>query len=129
MSDRPTTLDPQFLRAVILVSGFRPRPMETAQIALLCIGLRGGRFCAADLPGEITHGDQHIAGCACGSLASTGLIECVGRMKSPRPDAKGRKLDVWEIPGNKRATAEAWLRAHGVNEAPRPAAQVEMVLE
>lgn len=108
-----TTLDPSFLRTLVLVTGFRGNDMQRAQAALLIIGLLGRDFSGADLPAEIANGSRHLAGCAVGSLVSTGLVECVGRIKSPHPNAKGRKLDLLRIPGNKVNTARAWLRANG----------------
>ena len=110
-----TTLDPSFLRAVVLVCGFKAEPMEGCQAALLMIGLRGQDFCAAEIPSELTNGDKHLAGCATGALISIGLLEVVGRMKSPRPDAKGRKLNALRIPSNKVSTARTWLRAHQID--------------
>lgn len=112
-----TTLEPAFLQAVVLLNGFKPRPMVTAQGALLHLALQGLDFTAADLPAEVTGDSKHIAGAATGALISQGLLVVVGRQKSPRPDAKGRKLDVLRMAPNKRATALAWLRA---NELPAP---------
>lgn len=108
-----TTLDPQFLRAVVLVTGFKPNPMRTAQAALLMIGLRAQTFTGADLPAEVTNGNRHLAGAATGSLIALGLLEVVGRVKSPNPDAKGRKLDLLSLPESKRATARTWLERNG----------------
>ena len=51
----------------------------------------------------------------------------VGRVKSPRENAKGRKLDLLRLAPGKRGTALTWLRA---NSLPVPVAgqQVEMAL-
>lgn len=108
-----TTLEPSFLRAVVLVSGFRGNAMRSAQAALLLIGLRGIEFTGADLPGEVTNGSPHIAGAAVGSLISIGLLEVTGRVKSPNPNAKGRKVDVLRIPAAKWNTAKTWLAQNG----------------
>ena len=108
-----TTLDVSFLRAVVLVTGFKHKPMTSAQAALLLLGLRVPTFCAADLPPEICNGNKHLAGCATGALIAQGLLEVVGRVKSPNPDAKGRKLDVLRIPDSKRSTATTWLVRNG----------------
>ena len=107
-----TTLDRDFLGAVILMSGFRGNAMKACQAALLMIGLRQD-FSGADLPGELTNGSKHIAGAACGALLAQGLIEAVGRIKSPHPDAKGRKLNLYRIPSHRTNTARTWLRANG----------------
>jgi hypothetical protein len=111
-----TTLDPQFLRAIVLLCGFKPEKMKRAQAALLLIGLRAQEFTAAELPGEITEGSKHIAGAATGALVAEGLLEVIGRVKSPRPDAKGRKLDVLRIPREKWNTVKTWLRINGIQE-------------
>ena len=66
-----TTLDPAFLRAIVLMTGFRDAPMKSAQAALLLIGLQGGDFLASDLPGEVTNGSKHIAGAATGASVAT----------------------------------------------------------
>src|SRR5207244_9380480 len=58
MNLETTTLDPSFLRAVVLMTGFKPSPMRNAQAALLAIGLRMEEFTAADLPGEVTAGSS-----------------------------------------------------------------------
>ena len=108
-----TTLCPQFLRAVVLMTCFRGKAMQSAQAALLLIGLKGHDFTAAELPAEITNGSRHLAGAATGALIAQGLLEVVARVKSPRPEAKGRKLDVLRIPAAKRETAKTWLRANG----------------
>lgn len=112
-----TTLDPSFLRVLIVTVGFRGDAMNSACAALLLIGLRGQTFSGADLPGEITNGSKTLAGCACGYLTAAGLVECVGRIKSPHPDAKGRKLNLLQIPANKIATARTWLSRHGYQDA------------
>ena len=129
----PTTLDASFLRAIVLKVAYNPRPMERAQAALLAIGLTGAEFTADVIPGELRtrpdgKPDTHISGCAAGGLASIGLLKSTGRVKSPDPAAKGRKLDVWRIPADRYATARAWLLAHGVTEIPEMASQREMAL-
>lgn len=108
-----TTLDPSFLRAVVLVCTFRGTAMQSAQAALLLIGLNGQTFTAADLPGEVCNGSRHLAGAATGSLIAIGLLEVVGRIKSPRADAKGRKLDLLQITPGKRGLVCAWLADRG----------------
>ena len=118
-----TTLSPDFLRAIILTTGFRGEPMHAACAALLIIGLRGQTFSGADLPGELTNGSKTLAGCACGYLTAAGLVECVGRIKSPHPDAKGRKLNLLQIPANKYSTARTWLARHGYQDSIQPQQQ------
>jgi hypothetical protein len=107
-----TTFDASFLRAVVLLTGFKPEPMRRAQAALLLLAMREREFTAADLPGEITNGSRHIAGAATGALISDGLLRVVGRVKSPNPNAKGRKLDLLKL--TFAAKAAAWLRANGI---------------
>lgn len=120
------TLSPDFLRAVILTVGFRGDAMHSACAALLLIGLRGETFSGADLPAEITQGSKTLAGCACGYLTAAGLVECVGRIKSPHPDAKGRRVNLLRIPADRVATARVWLARHGYQDyAP---AQAELAL-
>lgn len=122
-----TTLDSSFLRAVCLVSGFKGSAMVSCQAALLCIGLRGQTFTGADIPAELTSGSKHIAGCATGGLVAIGLLEVVGRVKSPNPDAKGRKLDLLQIPAPKYSTARAWLNAHGIEPPASRSDQLELL--
>lgn len=123
-----TTLDPSFLRAIVLMSGFRGKPMQSAQAALLLIGLHKETFLASDLPGEVTNGSKHLAGAATGALIAQELLEVVGRVRSPRPEAKGRKLDVLRIPSNKLTTAKTWLRNNGYADAMSAEPQLEMSL-
>lgn len=118
-----TTLNAQFLRAVVLLCGFKPRRMVGAQAGLLLIGLRGQDFTAADLPGEL--GGKHLSGAATGALISEGLLTVVGRIKSPNVAAKGRKLDVLRV--TSILTAKSWLRANGVDEPQEFNGQLELV--
>lgn len=112
MNKGVTTLDPQFLRSICLVCGFKPRRIVAAQAGLLLIGLRQGEFTAANLPAEL--GGKNLSGCAAGALVAEGLLVVTGRVKSPNPDAKGRKLNLFRIAN--RETARAWLRANDVTE-------------
>ncbi len=113
-----TTLDPQFLRAIILVTAFKPEPMKRAQAALLLLALTGQDFTAAELPGEITNGSKHLAGAATGALVGQGLLSVVARVKSPNANAKGRKLDLLRIAPGKFNTVQAWLEANGIGIPP-----------
>lgn len=122
-----TTLEPSFLRAVVLVTGFKPQPMKSAQAALLLIGLKSPSFTAADLPPEVCNGSKHLAGAATGALIAQGLLEVVGRVKSPNPNAKGRRLDLVTIPEGKRSTVLCWLTRNGF-AMPDPAPQMEIAL-
>jgi len=107
------SLTPEFLRTVIIVSGFRGDDMARAQAALLMIGLHQQDFTAGHLPKEICGESKSLAGCATGALISMGLLEVVGRVKSPNPDANGRKCNLLRIPGDKVNTARTWLRLRG----------------
>ena len=106
-----TSLDPQFLRAVVLMTGFKPDKMRRVQAALLMLGLQGLDYTAADIPDELTEGSKHIAGAATGSLVAIGLLSVIGRIKSPEAKAKGRKLDLLRIAS--RDKARCWLRSNG----------------
>lgn len=108
-----TSLDAQFLRAVVLICGFKPRRMVGAQAGLLLIGLRGQDFTAAQLPAEL--GGKNLSGCAAGALVAEGLLIVVGRVKSPVLNAKGRKLNVFRLACAE--TAQAWLKANEIDEA------------
>lgn len=121
-----TTLEPSFLQACLLLNSFKGRPMAVAQGALLYLALNGD-CTAAELPGEVTGGSKYIPGAATGALIAQGLLVVVGRVKSPRENAKGRKLDLLRLAPGKRGTALAWLRA---NNLPVPIAgqQQEMAL-
>lgn len=77
------------------------------------VGLRGETFTGAVLPGELVGGSKHISGLAVGSLVTMGLLEVVGRVKSPRENAHGRKVDLLQIPANKYSTVRTWLSRHG----------------
>ena len=118
-----TTLDPQFLRAIALLCGFKPSRMAAAQAGLLCIGLHCDTFTAADLPGEL--GGKHLSGAATGALVATGLLTVTGRIKSPNSNAKGRKLDVLRLasPG----LAKSWLNANGFEPDNLPGLQPELL--
>lgn len=117
MNHETTTLEPSFLRAVVMMVGFKGTPMRTAQCALLHIGLRNHTFTAADLPGEVCNGSRHIAGAATGSLVALGILSVVGRVKSPHENAKGRKLDLLTIPPEQIGKAHAFLRANNCQSA------------
>ena len=118
------TLDPQFLRAVCLLTGFKPHPMRRCQAALLMIGLQCESFTAADLPRDVTNGDKHLAGAATGSLIATGLLTVTGRVKSPDAAANGRKLDVLQIASIEKA--KTWLKANGF-ELPQEQKQPNLI--
>lgn len=113
-----TTLDASFLRAVALQAGFKPKLSVGVQGALLLIGMHKPTFTAAELPADVTGGSRHISGAATGNLVSMGLLQVVGRVKSPNPDAKGRKLDLLTIAPGKFETVKAWLRTNGFNFQP-----------
>lgn len=122
-----STIDIEFLRTLVIVTGFKPHPMKSAQAALLMIGLRTPTFCAADLPPEVCNGSKNLAGCATGALIAQGLLEVIGRVKSPNPNAKGRRLDLLQIPDAKRSTVLTWLERNGFS-LPAPAPQMEIAL-
>lgn len=120
-----TTLDTDFLRAIVLLTAFKPSPMEKAQAALLMMALTCVEVTAYDIPREITNGSRHLAGAAVGALIAQGLLVVERRIKSPDVRAKGRKLDVLRIA--KPATAFTWLRQHGY-EVPQRAQAAQLAL-
>ena len=119
-------LDPDFLRAIILMDAFKPDRSIRVQAALLRIACRAEEFDATMLPGEITEGSIQAAGAACGSLVTQGLIVCIGRHKSPDEEAKGRKLNVYRM--GEYGRIRAWFEANKLQPPPRPSLQREMVL-
>ena len=126
-----TTLSPDFLRALVLVFSFRGEAMQAAQGAFLSILLQHGEATAAALPPELIkdkfgNPSKHLSGCVTGALVAQGLIVEAGRVKSPDPRAKGRKLSVWQIPSEKRATAKSWLLSHGY-PVPESAEQLSLL--
>jgi hypothetical protein len=126
-----TTLDAQFLKAVVLLTGFKPEKMRRCQAALLMIGFAGKDYSAADIPAELTDGSRHIAGAATGALVSIGLLNVIRREQSPDPKAKGRKLDILRLADIGKA--KAWLRANGfkdeIPKAIKPAGQMDLLSE
>lgn len=123
-----TTLDASFLRTVVIMTAFKGQPMLSAQAALLMIGLRSETFLASDLPGELVNGSRHLAGAATGALIAQGLIEVCGRIKSPNPNAKGRRLDVLFIPESKRSTVKTWLTRNRFEQPAEEPRQRELAL-
>lgn len=117
-------LAPQFLIATMHVSGFKGAAMRRAQGALLTLALNDTCH-AAMLPGELLEGSKHLSGAATGALIAQELLCVVGRIKSPRPEAKGRKLDLLAIPAGRRGTVLAWLRQNGF---PAPEPQMALAL-
>jgi len=101
------------LRSIVLMAGFRGNEFNGTCAALLLIGLQGGDFNAAMLPGEITRGDIHIAGAATRMLLTMGLLEKRGYCSSPNKSAKGRPVCILRIPNDKVSTARTWLARHG----------------
>jgi hypothetical protein len=120
-----TTLEPSFLQAAMLVNAFKGDRMKAAQAAMIYRALTHPEVVATDIPETITEGDAHISGCASGALVSIKLLEAVGRVKSPDPAAKGRKLNIYRIPHDRIGAARAWLRA---NNLPEAQAQTELRL-
>ena len=107
-----STLSPDFLVAASLQAGFKPNPTLDCRCALLRLALTQETFTGADLSDDLTGGNPTMAGCAVGSLVSWGLIEACGRVKSPKPNANGRKVDVLRLAEGKRGAAIAFLKAN-----------------
>lgn len=115
-----TTLDPNFIVATMQMTAFKGGAMRRAQGALLTLALESPiPITAAQLPGEVTNGSAHLAGAATGALIAQELLTVTGRVKSPDPRAKGRKLDLLVVPDARRATARTWLERNGF-PLPRP---------
>lgn len=112
-----TTLEPSFLAACLTIGAFKNKRMLAAQGGLIGLALTRASFTAADLPESIVGGSSHLSGAATGSLISIGILTVVGRVKSPKPNAHGRKLDQLSLADGKRATALAFLRS---NDLPHP---------
>jgi len=109
-----TQLSPDFLASAMKVQAFKSRPMLEAQAALLRIALTGRDVNATQIPPDITCGSKNLAGCATGALIAEGLLEVVGRVRSPNPNAKGRKLDSCRIPAGKYNTVRTWFVRNGL---------------
>jgi len=122
-----TRLDPQFLRAIVLMSDFKAGDMRRVKSALLAFAVNGLDFTAADLPGEITNGNLHIAGAACGALVTLGFVSAVGRIKSTAPKAKGRKLNIYRLAPGKLATVRTWFGEQGLHPPDGPDHQMNLV--
>lgn len=113
-----TTLDPSFLRAIVLKVAFHPEPLRRAQAAIIYAALEAVSFTADEvLCGELTNGDTKISGICVGSLASMGLLERVGRCKSPAPSRNGAWVNVWRLAAGKLETAKTFLTR---NQFPLP---------
>lgn len=111
-----TQLDRGFLSAIILTTSFRGDDMARAQAALLLIGLAQKEFTAGHLPKEICGDSKSLAGCATGALLTAGLIVPIGRVRSPNPDANGRKCNLLTVPDDKKPLARLWLARHGYQD-------------
>ena len=108
-----TTLSPDFLRNVIVVSSFRGDDFHRVCAALLLIALHEPTFDAGMLPGELVGESKTIAGIATGALISQELLEACGRVKSSSPLANGRKVNQLRIPEGRVSTVRCWLARHG----------------
>ncbi len=122
-----TTLEPDFLLAVLRMSEFKREKLLAAKAGLLALALAGRDFTAAELPAELTEGSTHRAGAATGSLVATGLLVVVDRVKSPNPSAKGRRLDVLRLAPGKRSTVATWFERNGL-EVPVVREQTELAI-
>lgn len=108
-----STDNPDFNKAVMLVSSFKGDRFRRCQAHLLRLGLIGMDFSGADLGEDLTDGDVHISGTVVGSLLRMELVEYVGRIKNPKASAHGRKLNLLRIPNKKRALARSFLERNG----------------
>jgi len=83
--------------------------------ALCLLALEEQDFTAADLPDELTQDDIHLPGIAVGKLIQAGVLQVVGRTKSPDKKAHGRKLDVLRM--TSRQLCVSWLARNGFSSA------------
>lgn len=109
-----TTLSADFLVAVSRMSEFKREKLLACKAELLALALQGRDFTAAELTDSATEGSPHRAGAATGALISIGLLAVVGRVKSPKESAKGRKLDLLRLAPGKYQTVLTWFRANGL---------------
>ena len=120
-----STLSREFIIETMHVSAHKGAEMRRAQAALLTLAIQHPTCTAADLPGELTNGSKSLAGCASGALIAMNLLECVGRVKSPHKDAKGRKLNVLAVPNGRRWAVVSFLERNGF---PVPQPQMSLAL-
>jgi hypothetical protein len=120
-------LDPSLARAILLASSFRGDDFDRAKACFLMILLNRDTADAGMIPGEICNGDLHLAGMACASLQAQKLIVAVGRVRSSSPLANGRKVSLWAIPDDRRATVRTWLARNGFSDSESPT-QLEMAV-
>lgn len=120
-----TTLNPEFLRNVILVSSFRGDDHHRICAALLLIGCKLATFDAGMVPAELCGHSKTALGIATGSLLAQGLLEVCGRVRSSSPAANGRKVSLLRIPEGRLSTVQTWLARHGYKDA--ETAQMELV--
>ena len=106
-------LEPSFLRMVVVATMFKPDGMRRIEAALVALSLTEQAFTAAELPDEVTAGDRHLPGCATGGLLAAGVLTCIGRVKSPNKDAKGRKVDL--LRATSRELSRTWLKRNGID--------------
>lgn len=121
-----TTLEPSFLQAALLMMNFKGKRMTAIMGAMLALALDGRTITATDIPDVMVDGSKHLAGAACGALVSQELLVVVGRVKSTKPNAKGRKLDQFRLAPGRMNAAVAWFKAQ---DLPLPkAGQMEMAV-
>lgn len=107
---KPSTLEPSFLTAAMLVTDYKNVAVTRAKAALLRAGLSQPTCCATDIPASVTQGDIHLAGVSVGALIAMKLLRGTGeRIKSPVAEHKGRKIGIYCIPPERRNAAVAWL--------------------
>jgi hypothetical protein len=123
-----TRLDPEFLRAMVVMTLFKPERSLRCQASLLAMALTGETFTAAQLPGEVTEGSLQAAGAATGTLLTAGLLKNLGRVKSPHKNAHGRKLHLLQLNDGKRETVRTWFATNGFDTTILPTIQTEMIL-
>lgn len=118
-------LSPEFLRTLIIVTGFRGEDIDRACAFLLLLSLKVGPIDAGMMPAEICGESKTLAGCATASLLTQKLLEPIGRVRSSSPLANGRKVSLLQIPANRMAAARTWLAVRGYTTE---TAQLEMAI-
>jgi hypothetical protein len=120
-------MNPDFLRAVVLKTTFKPEPLRRAQAALLYVGLSGVSFTADVLPGEIVGDDITLPGLAVGTLARIRLIQSCGFTRSPSATRHGSWVQRWRLAEGKATTAMTWLKRNGFETTPPMETQGELL--
>jgi len=114
----------QFTEAQLTQWLWKTEAMQRMAVALVELALRLPEFAADDLPADLDHGGQGIAGSICAKLADNGIITRCGvsqgteffpKVRASKAEGrKGSNINVWRVAD--RVKAAAFLRAkHPMN--------------